>query len=201
MQEPGQYTRGSLPQCERSVKESLSFPPGVTLPASGSRSESGIPGRGLHGQRHCLFSVPPGVTFFVTKESNQRKSCEIESPEGRPGKAGSGLRDFDGTNYALKEASKSQILSVRPHHGFVSISRTMFDRPATATKAKHRNHETCLCPLAMCIAIAQTSDSLQLGHCEFFILGFSTLPLSPPPLVREGDGLSANLKGGGESSC
>jgi hypothetical protein len=53
----------------------------------------------------------------------------------------------------------------------------------------------------MCIAIAQTSDSLQLGHCEFFILGFSTLPLSPPPLVREGDGLSANLKGGGESSC
>ena len=28
MQERGQYTRGSLPQCERSVKESLSFLPG-----------------------------------------------------------------------------------------------------------------------------------------------------------------------------
>jgi hypothetical protein len=38
---------------------------------------------------------------FMTKESNQRKSCEIESPKGRPGKAGSGLRDFDGTDYAL----------------------------------------------------------------------------------------------------
>jgi hypothetical protein len=66
-----------------------------------------------------------GVTFFVTKESNQRKSCEIESSRGRPGKAGTGLRDFDGTDYTLKEASKSQILSVRPHHGFVSISRTL----------------------------------------------------------------------------
>jgi hypothetical protein len=42
--------------------------------------------------------VPPGVTFFVTKESNQRKSCEIEYLEGRPCKAGSVLRDFDGTD-------------------------------------------------------------------------------------------------------
>jgi hypothetical protein len=39
-----------------------------------------------------------GVTFFMTKESNQRKSCEIESSKGRPGKAGSVLRDFDGTD-------------------------------------------------------------------------------------------------------
>jgi hypothetical protein len=44
----------------------------------------------------------------VTKESNQRKSCEIESSRGRPGKAGKGLRDFDGTDYTLKEASKSR---------------------------------------------------------------------------------------------
>ena len=70
-------------------------------------------------------SVPPGVTFFVTKESNQRKSCEIESPEGRPGKAGLVLRDFDGTEFALKEASKSQIPFARPYQGFVSISRTI----------------------------------------------------------------------------
>jgi len=77
-----------------------------------------------------------GVTFFVTKESNQRKSCEIECPEGRLGKAGSGLLDFDGTDYTLKEASKSQILFVRPHHGVVSISRTMFDRPAAVTEEK-----------------------------------------------------------------
>jgi len=81
-----------------------------------------------------LRTVPPGVTFFMTKESNQRKSCEIESHEGRPGKAGSGLRDFDGTDYALKEASKSQIWFVRPYQGFVSISRTMFDRPPAAAK-------------------------------------------------------------------
>ena len=90
--------------------------------------------------------VPPGVTFFVTKESNQRKSCEIESPEGRPGKAGPGLRDFDGTDYTLKEASKSQILFARPHLNFVSISRTIFDRAAGVNKGKHRNHETCLYP-------------------------------------------------------
>jgi hypothetical protein len=109
---------------------------------------------------HCL--VPPGVTFFVTKESNQRKSCEIESPEGRPGTAGSEPRDFDGTDYTLKEASKSQILFVRPHQGFVSISRTMFDRSARASDGKHRNHETCVCPLAMCFAIAQCSDLLIL---------------------------------------
>jgi hypothetical protein len=96
----------------------------------------------------------------MTKESNQRKSCEIESPEGRPGKAGSGLRDFDGTDYTLKEASKSQISFIRPHQGFVSISRTMFHRPAETPKGRHRNHETCLYPLAMCIAIAQSSVSL-----------------------------------------
>jgi hypothetical protein len=34
--------------------------------------------------------------------------CEIESSRGRPGKAGKGLRDFDGTDYTLKEASKSR---------------------------------------------------------------------------------------------
>jgi hypothetical protein len=97
----------------------------------------------------------------MTKESNQRKSCEIESHEGRPGKAGSGLRDFDGTDYALKEASKSQILVARPHQEFVSISRTMLDRPAGATEGKHRNHETCLYPLAMRLAIARSSDLLM----------------------------------------
>jgi hypothetical protein len=159
---------------------------GLLFPLLDPALRAGFAGAGLPDQRHCLSSVPPGVTFFVTKESNQRKSCEIESPEGRPGKAGSGLRDFDGTDYTLKEASKSQILFVRPHHGFVSIARTILIRPAA--QLNHRNHKTCLCPLALCFAVSQCSNSLQLGHCEFFILGFSTLPLAPPPFEREGDG-------------
>jgi hypothetical protein len=75
--------------------------------------------------KRLYIYVPPGVTFFVTKESNQRKSCEIESPKGRPGTAGSGLRDFDGTDYTLHEASKSQILFARPYLSFVSISRAI----------------------------------------------------------------------------
>jgi hypothetical protein len=39
----------------------------------------------------------------------------------------------------------------------------------------------------MCIAIAQCSVSLELGHCEFFILSFSTLP--PSPSLTKGDSM------------
>jgi len=35
------------------------------------------------------------------------------------------LRDFDGTEFPLEEASKSQIPFARPYQGFVSISRTI----------------------------------------------------------------------------
>jgi hypothetical protein len=139
----------------------MSISGGSLIPLLDPAATAGFRGGGFMAKDTVYSLFLRGVTFFVTKESNQRKSCEIECPEGRLGKAGSGLRDFDGTDYTLKEASKSQILFVRPHHGVVSISRTMCDRPAA--QPKHRNHETCVCPLTMCIAIAQSSVSLMHG--------------------------------------
>ena len=37
-----------------------------------------------------------------------------------------------------------------------------FDFPRSSLGEEHRNHKTCLCPLAMCFAIAQCSDLLML---------------------------------------
>ena len=147
-------------------------------------------------------SAPPEWYSFSERKSTQKDLCAIASGEGDSVMQALGIVISIPQVKSRRRASKSRNFFVppcylhrdramlgfaRPHHGVASISRTIFHRPATATKAKHRNHETCLCPLALCFAIAQCSDLLQLGHCEFFILGFSTLP--PSPSLTKGGGV------------
>jgi hypothetical protein len=80
MQEPGQYTRGSLPQCERSVKELLSFLPG------GYYFRSWIPLRQRDQVRRDflakdnVYSLPLREWYFLSeRESTQRDPCAIAS--------------------------------------------------------------------------------------------------------------------------
>jgi hypothetical protein len=66
----------------------------------------------------------------------------------------------------------------RPHHGVASISRTIFHRPATATKAKHRNHETCLYPQRAASVGPNSEFRVQSSELRAFL----TKPVCAPLL-------------------
>jgi hypothetical protein len=88
-------SRGELQRPERRHIREKHLLRGVTFPALGSRCDSGIPWRGLHGQRHCLFAAPPGVVLSLRERKYPKRSLRDRKLRGGLCRAGVGHRDFD----------------------------------------------------------------------------------------------------------